>query len=78
MQTVLKAKCLRTEVTEQGSTATFVVLKDNQPEPQPGQRRIVNASNVTQITFQDDQAKNFIPGKAATITIEQGDEKPEE
>lgn len=70
MKVSIEAKCIKTEIAEQGSAATFVVLHDKQPQQKEGERRTLNARQVTQMTFQDDAAKQFRIGPA-TIIIEQ-------
>jgi hypothetical protein len=77
MKKTFEAKCIRCELTDGNSNATFVVLNDKQPEPKPGERRILNARSVMQFAFQGDDAKLFKPGKPATITIEQSEESEE-
>jgi len=66
----LKTTCERTVVTKQGSNAMFVIESEKLPPAAPGQPPIRTARTLIQFNFNNDTAKQFVPDKKYSITIE--------
>ncbi len=66
---VIKAECLTQNNTANGSNVTFIVKAPANETPAiPGQP--MQAKRVINFNFDDDTAKQYIPKKPYTITIE--------
>jgi hypothetical protein len=67
----IKAECITQNNTANGSNATFVVKNNVAAAPgTPGQPPRVSVKRAVTLNFDDDTAKQYVPGKTYTITIE--------
>ena len=67
----IKAECVTQNNTPSGSNATFVVKNNVAAAPgAPGQPNRLAVRRALSLSFDDDTARQYQPGKTYTITIE--------